>query len=1265
MFEITGDDIAALNDEDLRTLIGRLCEATLQRANLPVSGVTWGGKQTAKDGGLDVRVALPAGTGIEGFIPRPATGFQVKKPDMPPSEIPKEMKPKGAIRPVIENLAAAQGAYILVSSSGSAADSSLHNRRSAMAAAVRGIAKAADLHLDFYDRNRVASWVRDHPGLIAWVRSRSGRPIVGWKSYGGWSSVPTGADKSYFIDNKARIRTGNREDGAGLPTIEGINRLRDLLRHPGQVVRLVGLSGVGKTRLVEALFDNTVGANALDPSLAYYTDIADGPDPQPKGLASDLIATDTRAILVIDNCPPETHRHLSEVVRASGSRVSVITVEYDIREDQPEGTDVFSLETSSLPLIEQLVTGRFPDLSQLDGRRIAEFSGGNARIALALAGTVKKTETLAGLTHSELFKRLFQQRHEHDAGLLQIAEACSLVYSFQGEALTGENAELPVLGGLVGKSAQEVFSAVAELKRRDLLQKRAEWRAILPHAIANRLAELALQNIPSSVIENAIVNGPSERLLRSFSRRLGYLDRSSEAQTIVKGWLASGGLLHDAASLNPLGRAMLENVAPVQPRATLLALQCAYGKADNDTLLAGAHFIRLVHALAYDAELFETSVTLLCKFATMHGGAVDADVEKAVSSLFYVAFSGTHAPLSMRLDVVKTLLSSVKPHEQHLGIKALEAMITTEHFRPYGSFEFGARSRDYGYYPKSKAEYRQWFDAVINMAEVLATKPSEIRLRIRKIIARRFPGLWTNAGQLDALERIFRAIGAEGFWRDGWIATRRTRRYGAKNLDAEALQRLTKLEEYLRPKGLVDSVRGVVLSERDGGSLDDFDDDGEMDIAQRLQRAAEAVVEFGKAVATDESALVALLPELIAGRGRLFEFGQGLALNADSPRRIWERLAAQLALTEPSNVQLLRGFLNGLQTRDPNATQAFLDEALEDPALGKWLVDFQASVTIDAAGVGRLHRSLQLGKTTARDFFVLVGGRVCDPIPGPAFRDLVTAISAKPDGNPIAMQILLMRLHSDSGAGRTPLPETLEAGRILLGRHEFRPDPLRIDHSDNMLGRVVASCLSGPDGEPVARKMWRDLKRATDKHHVHAWHHNDLLQGLFKTQPTAMLDELAAGNDQDRDSNINVVQDVMDGDANPLSVVADDTILDWCAIDPEQRYPFAAAIAELFVHHDETAALEWQPITKALLERASDPVGVFKAIGKRLWPKSFEGSYATACELRLHLLDRLEIGTSRGLTAALEEARARLAATIAKERRDELDEDRAQSGRFE
>lgn len=112
----------------------------------------------------------------------------------------------------------------------------------------------------------------------------------------------------------ARVKTGASERD-GLNATDGINKMRDVLRTPGRVVRLVGLSGVGKPRLVEALFDERIGKNSLDSTLAIYTDIAESPDPQPTVLATNLIAAHSRAILVIDNCPPDIHRQLSEVAR--------------------------------------------------------------------------------------------------------------------------------------------------------------------------------------------------------------------------------------------------------------------------------------------------------------------------------------------------------------------------------------------------------------------------------------------------------------------------------------------------------------------------------------------------------------------------------------------------------------------------------------------------------------------------------------------------------------------------------------------------------------------------------------------------------------------------------------------------------------------------------------------------------------------------------------------------------------------------------------
>ena len=233
MFEITAQHIADLADDDLRILVGLLCESQLRKLALPTSAVTFGGHQDASDAGLDVRIALPPTTSIQGFVPRPATGFQVKKPDMPRSEILDEMRPHGQIRPVIQRLADQSGAYIIVSSKGSTSDAALGRRRNAMAEAVSDVRHASSLTLDFYDRTRLATWVRDHPGLIPWVREKIGKAIPGWRSYGAWAYAPEGVSGAYLIDDKARIHTGREEDGDGLSALEGIRRIRDLLRDSG------------------------------------------------------------------------------------------------------------------------------------------------------------------------------------------------------------------------------------------------------------------------------------------------------------------------------------------------------------------------------------------------------------------------------------------------------------------------------------------------------------------------------------------------------------------------------------------------------------------------------------------------------------------------------------------------------------------------------------------------------------------------------------------------------------------------------------------------------------------------------------------------------------------------------------------------------------------------------------------------------------------------------------------------------------------------
>lgn len=1268
MFDVTANDIAQLNDIDLRELVGRLCEAELASRGLPVSAVTWGGNQTATDGGLDVRVALPSGEAVAGFIPRASTGFQVKTPDMPRAEILGEMRPSGVIRPVISSLVDDAGAYIIVSSHGSTADSALLNRQNAMREALNGVPNAHKLATDFYDRTRVATWVRQHAGLIAWVREKVGRSLVGWRPYGAWSGPSEGTEAEYIIDEKLRLHFGSESETTAQPVAEALDLLRDRLSKPGKVIRLVGLSGVGKTRLVQAMFDSRIGSRSLPPSYAVYTNMSDNPDPQPIGLASDLIATRKRAVLIVDNCPPELHRRLSDLCAADGSAISVLTVEYDVKDDQPEGTEVVTLDTSSPELIEKLVARRYPRLSQVDARTIADISGGNARIAIAIAGTVGPSDTIAGLSDEELFGRLFHQRQPADAGLLLAAQALSLLYSFEGENLTGTEAELPHLAALIEQSPQQLYRHAGELVRRELVQKRSIWRAVLPHAVANRLAGRALQDIPFSFIEEKLVTGGTDRLARSFSRRLSYLHDEPRAATIVSRWLAPDGLLGSVAALNELGRAMFENVAPVCPEAALSALE----RVDGENADAMQHVLYrhrwLLRSLAYEPTMFERSAVLLLRGATIGDDQRKAkELRDIFTSFFQIYLSGTHATIEQRLNVVEKLLQSDQETEQSIGFATLDAVLEAWHFSSSHSFNFGARPRDYGYAPKANADVIHWYNSALNLIEKLAIGEKLPKPELRRILAQNLRDLWTKAGRYDGVEKLALLFAADEFWRDGWAACRQALHFDRESLASEVSDRLRVLADKLKPTNVFEQVQASVLGERSGAlDVDDLEvgDGDAADFARAYARMDEAAIHLGELVAGDDPLFLRLAPLLARGGVRVWMFARGLARATADIDGTWHRLVEALRALpiEQRDVQVLRGFLAELWERDREVAQRFLDAALCDADLVPFIPVLHSALRIDSRGVQRLKRALDAPQVRIGMFSNLSLGRCVDDLDGQDLADLLRLISEKEGGLEIAIEILQMRFFSERSSGSPHDANLLTVGREFLDRSALGKGS---DLADYRRKEILSVCLAGPEGSEVAASMARRLRSSAANYEAYAFSNQQLLCGLLEVQPLAVLDALFEGNPEDYRTGLDVFDHIDRPQSGPADKVPVTTLIAWCDTDPVNRYPLAAAFISFARSSEEKQTRVWTDQAKALLENAPDKAAVLKELVRRFMPISFSGSRATLIEANAALLDCLPIEVTPAILPVVVQAKAQLDQVAQAERRQETQRDRERDERFE
>ena len=860
---------------------------------------------------------------------------------------------------------------------------------------------------------------------ITWLTAKFASDFNSWDGYDNWAKCSSGISGEYLVDDKVRLIDSSSKDSEGLSGIDGLNILRQHLLKNKSSTRLVGLSGVGKTRFAQALFDKRVGETPIPTDNVFYTDIANGPVPSPSRLAEKLVSEAKEAQLIVDNCPPELHRILTSICTSENSKVNLLTIEYDIREDQPEQTEVFSLEPSSIELIEKIIEIRFSHIGQLNSRAIAEFSGGNSRIAIALAETIKNNENISTFKDNELFKRLFHQRHEQQQTLEKIAQTLSLVYSFQIDSDDEYTSDLIFLSQLSNIPNQTIYECAQELKRRSLIQQRNVWMAVLPHPIANRLAIHALQNISRSKILINFGASLDERLLKSFSRRLGYLSGCKEALLIIDGWLSDEGLinkLHNSGR-DELAWTLIVNIAPISAAQVLRHIEKLVGKTDNTEFLTRKNkqyieITRLLRSLAYYSEYFDQCLESLCLFALSEKkGENNNSIRETVKSLFQLYLSGTHAPKEQRLNVIDNLFNTNSIESRELAVELLDSSLEAWHFSSHHSFDFGANSRDFGYHPKTNQEVKEWYTQFINYTASLVITNSASSDEAKSILANNLCSLWKKSNLRNFLEQTCQDIRSAGEWNDGYSAINSILKFNCNKSDEIEVIRLKSIAESLAPKSIEEELYMYVLSDK--WDFYELEEPGEAEKINDLGniKGQEYAEELGFKIArSDAEYLTSILSVLLSYNGNisnLFDFGMGCARGLKDVETLLSSIMLtleQLAEKE-RNIDFLRGLINFLSKNSKERTDKFLDCLIDHPILKHYFPLIQFSYSIDSLATERIIRSIKNKTSPILMYKNLAYGKRHEPISDEKLCEILDLIWNQPDGQGVTIDLLFMRFH--------------------------------------------------------------------------------------------------------------------------------------------------------------------------------------------------------------------------------------------------------------
>lgn len=1106
----------------------------------------------------------------------------------------------------------------------------------------------------------------------SWLRENVGKHYSGWSGYGNWAGPDS--DAGYIIDDKIKFSEANKASEEKVGAAGIIDSVRIRLREAGASIRLVGLSGVGKTRFAQALFEPDTGLDPLSHESVFYTDTARNPDPVPSALLEKLVSSGVRAVLIVDNCGSDLHRTLTEQLEKDNGFVSLLTIEYDIREDIPENTDVIIMDAGSDELIKELIKTKYKHIGLNSIHKIAEFSGGNARVAIALASAIGRDDDISRLKNAELFRRLFNQRQAAEEGMQKSAEALSLVYSFQLEAEEGNSEELDCLSRLSGVRYDTLLRNAKELRRRGLAQTRSIWMAVLPHSIANGLAQLALENMSHAKVSEHINPRLTPRMFSSLTRRLGYLSKSPEARSYATSLLTPDGVFETHIAGLPVSKnsgytqcfTMISNLAPVVPSETLDFLgrmaerDSAFCTRENPAFIT---ITRLLRSLAYEGRYFNECVSMLYRFTLSEKPSENTNsILHILSSLFAAHLSGTHATPEQRISFIKERIENPR---RDISLKLLGSMLHTGGFVSHLGFDFGSSVRDYGYYPESYQEYERWFLGVLNFVDETIKRFPDWQSDIIKLLTNRLRGLWDI--NIDSVRQALYDIIISNLNNKTspvvWSAISTVFKFDDEKNSLKEKEKLRELAAAASPDTFEKRIELLLFSnEHAFYGLEDRNQQGEnkksgYEIA--LEKTTDLV---GELLSKPRELIDEIISKCLAENGNDFRmevFAQNISSKSEWGTYILQKLKE--TLSDPTsgrlNMAFICGAISGLYREKSLRVEELLDECVDNPITLMLYPALQLSVPLDGNAVRRIKLHLSGERVDASVYSPVANGQRHASLSDDNLIDLLNALRPCKNGYNCVLDILDMRINHNSFKGYKP------SGEIISYSQDFICSMLHQDKYDHSyhLENLAKRAFKNASAEKL-----RELAEAIffcRKQNIYSFDMHKMLRIVVSENLTIILNLLSP------------VEGVKDGEIaqdlyfmlynDPLeeSELNPEEVLAWGEKDPDTRF---SSIAELLVPYSQAeGGYTWTELSKSMLLRCNDVEALLAVMVSKFRPRATSDGWSAKMEEQRVLLTELQCSERADISTAARQLLVQFDRSIQQEKESERREFSDREERFE
>ncbi|MDD4438272.1 MAG: hypothetical protein PHS04_09590 [Tissierellia bacterium] len=549
------------------------------------------------------------------------------------------------------------------------------------------------------------------------------RPFVAWNE---WNELMKSPQSEKFITN-AKIQQVQNSILATSNT--------------SSVIRLLGLSGLGKTRILLETFRPKENDNnsLISTNRILYVNCNDYPNQiNFSEIISKIIDEKEDAILIVDNCDISTHKLIVRNLKG----LSLITIDSNPEENSnTDGTNYIVIGKNELSdIVTQIVDSNFQNIGEGNIERIKDFSQGIPFMAVLLGESVKNGEHFIGkLDDKDLLDKLLGTKGKEQEWR-NILKSCSMFsyFGFENELesqykFLATNQNITISNNTEQVRISTFLEVVKHFKAREIFEKQGRYLSIRPFPLSMALAVEWLDTCTSDRMLQVIVDISNleephrKHLINSLAEQMKYLGYNDKAVQIVEKITGPNSPFDDAEVLNTeLGSRLFRSFVEVNPIAVSQNFKRQFFNKSTEELLkirAGRrNIIWTLEKLCFDKRTFSDSAKVLLQFAIAENETWANNATNQFLHLFNIHLSGTEAVLEERWKIIDWLLNKGDKAYYDFALRAMKVGLNFGHASRMGGAEQQGSKRLIDNNPTWKEIDEYWGNILNKLLEIIKSK---------------------------------------------------------------------------------------------------------------------------------------------------------------------------------------------------------------------------------------------------------------------------------------------------------------------------------------------------------------------------------------------------------------------------------------------------------------------------------------------------------------------------------------------------------------